>query len=74
MFLQFLAAKFKLVKQLRSLKFTECFMSPPCLCKSLSCIVCALLSIIFEEKAEIQDQYPLGLNPVQKADDPKSGS
>ena len=26
--------------------------------------------IIFEEKAEIQDQYPLSLNPVQKADDP----
>ena len=25
---------------------------------------------IFEEKAEIQDQYPLILNPVQKADDP----
>ena len=26
--------------------------------------------IIFEEKAEIQDQNPLSLNPVQKADDP----
>ena len=26
--------------------------------------------IIFEEKAEIQDQFPLSLNPVQKADDP----
>ena len=26
--------------------------------------------IIFEEKAEIQDQYPLSLNLVQKADDP----
>ena len=24
--------------------------------------------IIFEEKAEIQDQYPLSLNPVQKAE------
>ena len=30
--------------------------------------------IIFEEKAEIQDQYSLSLNPVQKADDPESGS
>ena len=29
--------------------------------------------IIFEEKAEIQDQYPSSLNPVQKADDPESG-
>ena len=26
--------------------------------------------IILEEKAEVQDQYPLSLNPVQKADDP----
>ena len=26
--------------------------------------------ITFEEKAEIQDQYPFSLNPVQKADDP----
>ena len=26
--------------------------------------------IIFEEKAEIQDQFPLSLNPVQEADDP----
>ena len=26
--------------------------------------------IIFEEKAELQDQYRLSLNPVQKADDP----
>ena len=26
--------------------------------------------IIFEEKAEVQDQYPLSLNLVQKADDP----
>ena len=26
--------------------------------------------IIFEKKAELQDQYPLILNPVQKADDP----
>ena len=26
--------------------------------------------IIFEEKAEIQDQYLLSLNPAQKADDP----
>ena len=26
--------------------------------------------IIFEGKAEVQDQYPLSLNPVQKADDP----
>ena len=26
--------------------------------------------IIFEEKAEVLDQYPLSLNPVQKADDP----
>ena len=26
--------------------------------------------IIFEEKAEAQDQYPLSLNPVQKANDP----
>ena len=25
---------------------------------------------IFEEKAEIQDQYPLSLNPLQKANDP----
>ena len=25
---------------------------------------------IFEEKAEVQDQYPSSLNPVQKADDP----
>ena len=25
--------------------------------------------IIFEEKAEVQDQYPLSLNPVQKAND-----
>ena len=30
-------------------------------------IVCLL---IFEEKAEVQDQYPLRLNPDQKADDP----
>ena len=30
MFLQFLAAKFKLVKKLSSLKFTESFISPPC--------------------------------------------
>ena len=30
--------------------------------------------IIFEEKAEMQDQYPLSLNTVQKADDPESGS
>ena len=29
---------------------------------------------IFEEKAEIQEQYPLSLNPVQKADDPESES
>ena len=26
--------------------------------------------IVFEEKAEIQDQYHLSLNLVQKADDP----
>ena len=26
--------------------------------------------IIFEEKAEVQDQYHLSLNPIQKADDP----
>ena len=26
--------------------------------------------IIYDEKAEVQDQYPLSLNPVQKADDP----
>ena len=26
--------------------------------------------IIFEEKAEVQDQYCLSLNPVQKANDP----
>ena len=26
--------------------------------------------IIFEEKAEVQDQYPFSLNPVQRADDP----
>ena len=26
--------------------------------------------IIFEEKAEVQDQYPLILNPVQRTDDP----
>ena len=26
--------------------------------------------IIFEQKAEIQDQYPLSLNSVQKANDP----
>ena len=25
---------------------------------------------IFEEKAEVQDQYPFGLNPVQKDNDP----
>ena len=25
---------------------------------------------IFEEKEEVQDQYPLSLNPDQKADDP----
>ena len=31
-------------------------------------------NIIFEEKTEIQDQYPLNLNPAQKADDPESGS
>ena len=30
--------------------------------------------IIFEEKAEAQDEYPLSLNPVQKTDDPESGS
>ena len=30
--------------------------------------------IIFEEKTEIQDQYLLSLNPVQKANDPESGS
>ena len=33
-----------------------------------------IMCIIYEEKAEIQDQYPLSLNPVQKADDPESGS
>ena len=26
--------------------------------------------VIFEEKAVVQDQYPLSLNPDQKADDP----
>ena len=26
--------------------------------------------IIFEERAKVQDQYLLSLNPVQKADDP----
>ena len=26
--------------------------------------------IIFEEKAEVQDQYPLSLNPDKKVDDP----
>ena len=26
--------------------------------------------IIVEEKAEVQDQYPLSMNPIQKADDP----
>ena len=26
--------------------------------------------VIFEEKAEVQDQYPLSLSPDQKADDP----
>ena len=26
--------------------------------------------IIFEEKSEVQDQYRLSLNPVQKVDDP----
>ena len=26
--------------------------------------------IVFEEKAEVQDQYPLSLNPVLKADNP----
>ena len=26
--------------------------------------------IIFEEKTELQDQYPLILNPVENADDP----
>ena len=25
---------------------------------------------IFEEKEEVQDQYPFSLNPDQKADDP----
>ena len=25
--------------------------------------------IIFEEKAEVQGQHPLSLNPIQKADD-----
>ena len=25
--------------------------------------------VIFEEKAEVQDQYPLSLNPDQKAND-----
>ena len=27
-------------------------------------------TIIFEQKAEVQDQYPLSLNPDQKANDP----
>ena len=26
--------------------------------------------VIFEEKAEVQDKYPLSLNPDQKANDP----
>ena len=26
--------------------------------------------IIFEEKVEVHDQYPLSLNPVQKVNDP----
>ena len=30
-------------------------------------IMCLIIS---EEKADVQDQYPLSLNPVQKADDP----
>ena len=29
--------------------------------------------IIFEEKAEVQDQHLLSLNPVQKANDPIQG-
>ena len=29
-----------------------------------------MMSIIFEEKAEVQNQYPLSLKPVQKANDP----
>ena len=33
-------------------------------------IYISICLIIFEEKAEVQDQYPLSLNPVQKADDP----
>ena len=33
-------------------------------------IMCNMCLIIFEEKTELQDQYPLSLNPVQKADDP----
>ena len=33
-------------------------------------IMCIMCLIIFEEKAEVQDQYPLSLNPVQKAKDP----
>ena len=33
-------------------------------------IMCNMCLIIFEEKIEQQDQYPLSLNPVQKADDP----
>ena len=27
-------------------------------------------TIIFEEKAKVQDQYPLNLNPVKKANNP----
>ena len=33
-------------------------------------IMYILCFIIFEEKAEVQDQHHLSLNPVQKADDP----
>ena len=29
-----------------------------------------IMCLILEEKAEVKDQYPLSLNPVQKADDP----
>ena len=37
------------------------------MCVFLMYIMCL---IIFEEKVEVQDQYPLNLNPDQKAYDP----
>ena len=37
---------------------------------SLVFIMYIIHLIIFEEKVEVQDQYPLNLNPDQKAYDP----